>query len=84
MAILHFHCPTTDKPVSTGISAPNLKESLDILGRREKDDSVVCPHCGQPHAWQSDFAYFMDDDVAQAHEHDEDTADEPIIDAPLK
>jgi endogenous inhibitor of DNA gyrase (YacG/DUF329 family) len=82
MSILYFNCPTTQKPVSTGIAAPNLNETLDTLGRREK--SVVCPHCGEPHDWRPDFAYFMDDDVAQAHAHDESNVDEPIIDAPLK
>ena len=53
-----------------------------MTGRREKERSVICPHCGEPHALRPDFAYFMDDDVAQAH--DNPNADEPIIAEPLK
>jgi hypothetical protein len=77
MPMLHFHCPKTEKPVSTGVHMPDLTESLNLI--RGHEAAVQCPYCGEQHEWQSDFAYFLEDDLERAGH-----VDPPCISTPLK
>lgn len=47
MAALMIRCPTTGKPVPTGMAAD--KESFKTMNY--DNNSVQCPHCKQPHTW---------------------------------
>lgn len=77
MPMLHFHCPNTEKPVATGVHVPDSTQSLDLI--RGHETAVVCPYCGEQHAWQSDFAYFLEDDKERVGH-----VEPPCIDVPLK
>lgn len=77
MPMLHFHCPKTAKPVATGVHMPDLRQSLDLI--RGHETAIDCPYCGDQHAWQSDSAYFLEDDKERAGRFEP-----PCIDVPLK
>lgn len=48
-----FTCPTTGKPVSTGIITG--QDTLDHLP--DLTSIMNCPHCGVPHSWNTNNAW---------------------------
>ena len=56
MALVMIKCPTTGKPIATGLAT----ESLDAEPLR--DEVVSCPECGEDHVWQREDAYLEDQD----------------------
>jgi endogenous inhibitor of DNA gyrase (YacG/DUF329 family) len=49
-------CPTTGKPVSTGMSMEPASFYRSVL----TGNSVKCPHCGTTHIWSKSEAIFDD------------------------
>lgn len=56
MALLLINCPTTGKPLSTGIDVPQGM-SLDGIN----NNRISCPYCGDVHSWNGSDAYFEGD-----------------------
>ncbi len=54
MGAISITCPTTGKPVSTGMSIERVSFYRSIL----TGNSVRCPHCGQTHYWSKSDAIF--------------------------
>ena len=53
MGRVMIDCPTTGKPIFTGVNLP--KAVLD--SSTMPDNTVRCPHCEQPHKWNKKDAY---------------------------
>lgn len=59
MGMVMIKCPTTGKPVPTGIGMD--KGSFE--GSSLTDNTVAsCPHCGADHTWSKSDAYLEGDD----------------------
>ena len=56
MGAISIECPTTGKPVSTGMSMDRTSFYRSIL----TGNSVRCPHCERTHYWSKDHAIFDD------------------------
>jgi endogenous inhibitor of DNA gyrase (YacG/DUF329 family) len=56
MPTLYIKCPTTGKPVPTGINVP---KNFDRSGLSQ--NSTQCPHCKKMHTWNGHDAFFLDD-----------------------
>lgn len=59
MASVMITCPTTQKPVNTGIGA--TKEAFDDPKTVMQKNGASCPHCGQMHVWSREDAYLEGD-----------------------
>ena len=51
---ISIRCPTTGKPVSTGMSMEPASFYRSVL----TGNSVKCPHCGTTHIWSKSEAIF--------------------------
>jgi endogenous inhibitor of DNA gyrase (YacG/DUF329 family) len=56
MPTLYIKCPTTGKPVSTGMSVP-----LNFDKKGLSQNSVQCPHCHIMHTWDGPQAFFLEE-----------------------
>jgi endogenous inhibitor of DNA gyrase (YacG/DUF329 family) len=54
MSMLFIKCPTTGKPVPTGIDVP---KEMNLGGFT--NNSVNCPYCGKVHTWNGKDAFFQ-------------------------
>jgi endogenous inhibitor of DNA gyrase (YacG/DUF329 family) len=53
MPNIMIKCPTTQKPLSTGINMDKRSyESSTLMG-----NSVDCPYCKRPHTWSKKDSY---------------------------
>lgn len=51
-------CPTTGKPIYTGIALS--KQTFE--GAAMQGNTVQCPHCQQMHTWDKEDAYLEDEE----------------------
>jgi hypothetical protein len=56
MPTLYIKCPSTGKPVSTGISVPLNSDRKGLF-----QNTVQCPHCKKMHTWDGEEAYFLEE-----------------------
>jgi hypothetical protein len=50
-------CPSTHKPVATGLSMTKTSHESTEFGRH----ALTCPHCGQEHAWATSDTFLEGD-----------------------
>jgi endogenous inhibitor of DNA gyrase (YacG/DUF329 family) len=53
MGMVMIVCPTTKKPVPTGIAMDKASFNSSTL----TNNSVSCPHCGKMHVWSKRDAF---------------------------
>jgi endogenous inhibitor of DNA gyrase (YacG/DUF329 family) len=58
MPMILITCPKTQKAVATGILMD--KKSFDEPTNILQGNTVMCPHCGQPHVWDKEDARLAD------------------------
>ena len=56
MAKVMIKCPTSGKPVFTGMAMDKSSFEVASLSR----NSVKCPHCGNMHTWDKKDAYLVE------------------------
>ncbi len=53
MGMVMITCPTTKKPLPTGIAMDKASFNSSTL----TNNSVSCPHCGKMHVWSKKDAF---------------------------
>ena len=56
MPTLYINCPSTGKPVPTGMSVP-----VNFDKKSFSQNSVQCPHCKKMHKLDGKDAFFLDE-----------------------
>ncbi|MBI5838059.1 MAG: hypothetical protein HZB25_12550 [Candidatus Eisenbacteria bacterium] len=51
-----IRCPKTGKPFETGL----VMDLASYLTSHMENNTSMCPHCGESHAWSKDNIFFED------------------------
>jgi hypothetical protein len=62
MAIVYTLCPTTRRPIATGIETD--RHSFDLTPPFTA--RLKCPHCGGEHEWSKEQAWLSEDPPSSA------------------